>query len=198
MKNIYRSSAFRSALCCAIGLVSGLGLQAQSQDPSVRYSVLPSQLTIAGLYTRSDYEVLSASGVEQHLHLQGVSLEFDYRRFYPLEAVASVHEEFGNLLGQKLTTFAAGAGYVRRYKRYVPFAQIQAGMARTQSTGQQYLYDTPTTGSCFFLTAGSDAEIKPNWGVRGFVENQYLPFGEKGSIYWTAGAGVYYRFMSNR
>ena len=45
------------------------------------------------------------------------------------------------------------------------------------------------------LSAGVDYRLTPDIGIRAIqLQNQYLPFGSLGSVYWSIGSGVNYRF----
>ena len=180
----------------------------------VRYSWMPNQITSSWIYTRDDYGLVTQPGrippgttltqqqaaaiPWQHVTLSGFNLEYAYRRFYPWEILGSYRNESGNPLGQKLVTYASGVGYVRQFGRYAPFASLQIGASHTTSTGDQYLQSAPTTGLASIFTGGVDVRLLPRWGARGYVENQYLPFGSSGSVYWSAGAGIFFRFEPQR
>lgn len=191
---------------------SSLGVHAQmvSTAAPVRYSWMPNQITVSWIYTRDDYALTSGSVYlppgstltpqqgaaipSQRITLSGVNLGYAYRKSYPWEIVATYRRETGNPLEQKLTTYAAGVGYVRQFGRYAPFGDLQVGAARTSSSDYQYLFISPQTGIATLFTGGVDVRLLPRWGARAFVENQYLPFGSTGSVYWSAGVGIFFRF----
>ena len=196
--------------CCAT-------VPACAQRPAaspVRYSWMPNQVTFSWIYTRDDYGLVTPPGLIspgasitqqqaaavpwQRVTLSGFNLEYAYHKFYPWEILGSYRNESGNPLGQKLATYAAGGGYVRQFGRYAPFGSLQVGASRTSSTGGQYLLPSPTTGLTSIFTGGVDVRLRPRWGARGYIENQYLPFGPSGSVYWSAGAGIFFRFEPQR
>jgi hypothetical protein len=58
-----------------------------------------------------------------------------------------------------------------------------------------YLYAAPKFGLAFNTSVGADYQLTPRWGVRGVqLQNEYLPFGSRGSVYWSIGSGITYRF----
>ena len=195
-----------------IGCFSSLAANAQNLSTAapVRYSWMPNQITASWVYTRDDYALANgllylspgstltpqqaAAIPSQRITLSGFNLGYAYRKFYPWEIVATYRRETGNPLGQQLITYAAGAGYVRQFGRYAPFADLQVGASRTSSSDYQYLFTAPQTGFAMLFTGGVDVRFLPRWGARAFVENQYLPFGSSGSVYWSAGAGIFFRF----
>jgi len=196
--------------CCA-------AVPACAQLPAVspvRYSWMPNQITASWIYTRDDYGLVTQPGwvppgatiTQQQaaavpwrrVTLSGVNFEYAYRKYYPWEILGSYHNESGNPLGQKLVTYVSGAGYVRQFGRYAPFGSFQIGASRTTSTGDQYLQPSPTTGLATVLTGGIDVRLLLRWGARGYIENQYLPFGSSGSAYWSVGAGIFFRFEPQR
>ncbi|MGB8481396.1 MAG: hypothetical protein WCE63_21525 [Acidobacteriaceae bacterium] len=185
-----------------------------SETAPVRYSWMPNQITASWIYTRDDYGLVTPPGLIpsgasitqqqadavhwQRVTLSGFNLEYAYRKYYPWEILGSYRNEPGNPLGQKLATYASGVGYVRQFGRYAPFGSLQVGASHTSSTGDQYLLSSPTTGLASIFTGGVDVRLRPRWGARGYVENQYLPFGPSGSVYWSAGAGIFFRFEPQR
>ncbi|MGC9293357.1 MAG: hypothetical protein ACP5EP_11665 [Acidobacteriaceae bacterium] len=197
-------------LCCA-----AVPARAQRTETApVRYSWMPNQITASWIYTRVDYGLVTQPGLVplgasitqqqadsipwQRITLSGFNLEYAYRKFCPWEILGSYRNESGNPLGQKLVTYASGVGYVRQFGRYAPFGSLQVGVSHTSSTGDQYLLSAPATGLASIFTGGVDVRLLPRWGARGYVENQYLPFGSSGSVYWSAGAGIFFRFESQR
>lgn len=198
-----------AALAIFSPLVPGAFAQKSTVSP-VRYSWMPNQITASWIYTRDDYSVADtpataqpgssitnqqASSIpSQLITLSGFNLEYAYRKYYPWEVVGTFRRESGNPLGQVLTTYAAGAGYIRQFGRYAPFGHLLVGVSRTGSSNYQYLFASTQTGFTSILTGGVDVRLRPRWGARAFVENQYLPFGSSGSVYWSAGAGIFFRF----
>jgi hypothetical protein len=192
--------------CCTVVPASAQ----RAEKAPVRYSWMPNQITASWVYTRDDYGLATQMGYAppggtitqqqaaavpwQRVTLSGYNLEYAYRKFYPWEVLGSYRNESGNPFGQKLTTYASGVGYVRQFGRYAPFGALLVGASRTSSTGEQYLQSAPSTGLASIFTGGFDVRLRPRWGVRGYVENQYLPFGPSGSVYWSAGAGIFFRF----
>jgi opacity protein-like surface antigen len=127
--------------------------------------------------------------------LNGAAVEYAYRRFYPWELVAAVQYSQGQPLSQHLRTAEAGIGYCRGFKRWIPFGRVQVGAARTESNQEMYLYSAARTGVSFGLSAGVDYRPTPRIGIRAAqIQNQYLPFGSIGSVYWSFGAGINFRF----
>jgi hypothetical protein len=157
-----------------------------------------SQVTALYQRTLDDYSLLNPDGSTTRVQLNGVVGEYSYRHYYPFEIIGRVSYGQGQLLNQHLTSFTAGAGYTRQfYRRYFPFGRITAGMARTSSTQDQYLFHSANTGLDIALAGGLDIDLTRKYGLRvGEFQNQYLPFGvhNLGSVYWSFGAGAYYHF----
>jgi len=180
-------------------LLSGTSAFAQVHQSQIGIDRLPNQLSIVGLYTYSDYSLQYASGATERARLYGGTAEYAWRRFYPWQAVASVHYAKDDLFNQTLYSAQAGAGYIHAYDRFTPFVNLQVGISKTESDQWMYLYRESKTGFSETLSVGSDYLLTPHWAVRPFqIQNQYLPFGSRHSVYWDLGAGVTYRFVSNK
>ncbi len=153
----------------------------------------PDQLTATFLYTADDYSLqVSASSLRRTL-LEGVGVEYASRHFYPWEVVGAVQYSEGEPLGQKLVSTGAGVGYCRNLKGWVPFARVVAGATRTSSADLMYLYRSPRWGAAFSTAAGVDYRITPRWGIRmAQLQDEYLPYGSRGSVYWSFGTGITY------
>ncbi len=178
-------------------MFGALWTSAQARQ-ELKYDFSPSQFT--GLYQRTldDYSVQNSNGSTTRVELNGGVGEYAYRRFYPFEIVGRASYGLGQPLGQHLMSFTAGGGYTRQIRRrYYPFGCVTAGFAHTSSTSGQYLYGSGSSGFAFNMAGGLDIDVKRHYGVRAIeFENQYLPFGvnHHGSVYWSFGAGAYYRF----
>jgi hypothetical protein len=60
-----------------------------------------------------------------------------------------------------------------------------------------YLYKGAKWGFAVGTSAGVDFKLTPHFGVRAFqLQNQYLPFGSQGSVYWSFSSGITYHFHS--
>ena len=163
--------------------------------PEVSYDWAPDQLAATFMYTVDDYSLEVSPANLERTHLAGGSVEYASRHFYPLELVGSAQYLSGEPLGQKLISVGGGAGYCRSFKRWTPYARVLGGMARTSSDDQMYLYTAPKWGLAFNTSVGADYQLTPRWGIRGVqFENEYLPFGSRGSVYWSIGTGITYRF----
>lgn len=168
---------------------------AQGAHRELIYDLQPSQLSFTYQWTVTDYSLQVSSTNLQRTTLNGLGAEYALRRFYPWEAVGTVQYSQGQPLSQHLSLAQGGVGYCRGYKQWVPFARLLAGVARTSSTQSMYLYSGVRTGFAIGMSAGADYQLSSRFGVRAIqVENQYLPFGSLGSVYWSIGAGVNYRF----
>lgn len=188
---------FKAAAACAL-LFLGTGVAHSQVQPEVKYEYSPSQISVLFQRTLDDYSVQNFSGVVSRVELNGGTVEYANRHFYPFEIIGRASYAAGQPLGQKLMSFTAGAGYTREFfHRYAPFGTITAGMAHTNSDQSQYLSISGSSGFALNLDAGLDVNLTRRFGVRAVeLQNQYLPFGVKGlgSVYWSFGAGAYYRF----
>jgi hypothetical protein len=163
--------------------------------PAVTYNWAPDQLAATFLYTVDDYSLEVSPTNLERVRLGGGSVEYALRHFYPWELVGSAQYLSGEPLGQKLISVGGGAGYCRSFKHWTPYARVLGGMARTSSDDQMYLYTAPKWGLAFNTSVGADYQLTPRWGIRGVqFENEYLPFGSRGSVYWSIGTGITYRF----
>jgi opacity protein-like surface antigen len=180
--------------------------------PSAYSDAMPDQITFTYIHTFEDYSLQTQDGLDNS-RLNGVGVEYDYRRYYPIELVASVRDSSGQPLAQHLFTAVAGVGYVRSlagamdgrlnetedhwYERWSPFVALQGGLARTSSRDEMYLYTKPQTGFAFALSAGADYQLRHHWSLRPITfEDEYLPFGVQGqsSTYWNIETGIGYVF----
>jgi hypothetical protein len=176
-------------LCCAAASAQTIGAHSQLQ-----YDWVPDQVSATYQWTLDDYSLQTSASSVSRITLQGGTVEYAWRHYYPWEVVAVAQYSTGNPLAQSMGTVALGAGYCRRFVRWTPFGRVQAGIARTSSSQNMYLYSGPRTGFATVLSAGGDYQLSPHWGIRAIqVQNEYLPYGSRGSVYWSAGAGVTYR-----
>lgn len=196
-----RKSMASLRLMAAILLVSITAcshqVQAQARQ-EVTYDDSQNQLTAIFQRTLEDYSLHNPDGSVSRIELNGGVVEYSWRHYYPLEIVARASYSSGQPLGQTLMSFTAGAGYTRQFRRrYSPFARFTAGVAHTSSDSYQYLYSHGNSGFALNLAGGLDVSLTRRWGIRAVdFQNQYLPFGvhDRGSVYWSFGAGAYIRF----
>jgi len=161
----------------------------------VSYDRAPDVAAATFLYTVDDYSLQVSSSSLQRTHLDGVDVEYASRHFYPVEIVGTVQYSEGEPLGQKLLSTEAGVGYCRSLRHWTPFVRVAGGATRTSSGGLMYLYAGPKWGIAFATSTGADYQLTPRWGVRAVqFENQYLPYGSRGSVYWSIGTGITYYF----
>lgn len=174
--------------------VSGQDGGYSNHSPEMRFDWAPSQITALYRFTIDDYSLLTETGL-QRTRLNGGELEYSWRRLYPWEIVGTVSYSQGNPLGQQIVTAAGGVGYTRGLTRFVtPYARLQVGISRTSSNDDMYLYTAPQWGFTTVESVGLDVRVSPHWGVRALqLQNEYLPFGSHGSVYWSMGAGINYR-----
>jgi hypothetical protein len=181
-----------------IGILLTAGASYAQGRQEVRYNYLPPQLTVTFQHTEDDYQLRLLDGSLEQVILNGTAVEYANRRFYPLELIGRASFSSGNPLGQKLETFTAGAGYTRQFaRRFDPFVRVATGFARTSSDDSQYLYKSSQTGFAVQVYGGLDIAMTRRWGIRAIdLENQYLPYGvqSEGSVYWSYGAGAFFRF----
>jgi hypothetical protein len=161
----------------------------------VSYDWAANQLAATFMYTVDDYSLQVTPTNLQRSHLGGGGIEYASRHFYPWEIVGSVQYSSGQPLGQKLISVDGGAGYCRSFKQWIPYARVLGGMARTSSNDLMYLYTAPHWGLALNTSVGADYQLTPRWGIRGVqLQNEYLPFGSRGSVYWSIGTGITYHF----
>ncbi len=164
-----------------------------SPKPEIRFDWAPSQITATYRFTVDDYSLLTSAGRLERTRLNGGALEFAWHRLYPWEVVGTAIYSQGDPLGQRLATGAVGIGYTRAFHRALPYARLQAGISRTSSTDSMYLFRGPQWGFTTVESVGLDLRVTPHWGLRPVhLQNEYLPFGSHGSVYWSAGAGFTY------
>jgi hypothetical protein len=171
---------------------STLFSQARKQ---VNYDWAPDQLAATFRYSVDDYSLqVTPTNLERN-HLGGGAVEYSARHFYPWEIVVTVQYSSGKPLGQKLVSAGGGAGYCRNFKHWTPYARFIGGMVRTSSNDQMYLYTAPKWGLEINTNVGADYQLTPRWGIRGLqLQNEYLPFGSHGSVYWSIATGITYHF----
>jgi hypothetical protein len=122
-------------------------------------------------------------------------VEYASRHFYPWEVIGAAQYSEGQPLGQKLLLLEAGVGYCRTFKHWTPFGRVAGGVSRTSSGDLMYLYTGPKWGLASTMSVGFDFQLTPRWGIRGVqVQNEYLPYGSRGSVYWSIGTGITYHF----
>ena len=161
----------------------------------VSYDWAPDVVAATFLYTVDDYSLQVSSSSLQRTRLGGVEVEYASRHFYPWEIVGVAQYSEGSPLGQKLLSAEGGVGYCRSLKHWTPFARVAGGAARTSSGGLMYLYADPKWGLALATSAGADYQLTPRWGIRAVqFENEYLPYGSRGSVYWSIGTGITYHF----
>ncbi len=183
-------------------LSAPLASHAQVQWEGYKES-MPNQLTIALLHTTTDYSLVTTSGLDR-VQLNGGRVSYEWTRSYPWVLDAEATFSSGNPLGQKLFSIVAGGGYARHvpqvhhwYEKASPFALAQVGIARTSSNDLQYLYTSSRTGFTFVPSAGVDVPLPGRFSLRPiFVDWQFLPYGNEGSVYLSYGAGMSMTFGS--
>jgi len=155
----------------------------------------PDQLAATFLQTVDDYSLQVTSSTRQRARLSGAEVEYAFRHYYPWEVIGDVQYSEGQPLAQKLFFAEAGAGYSRSFKHWTPFGRVVGGIAGTSSGDLMYLYAAPKWGLASTVSVGIDYRRTPRWGIRGVqIQNEYLPYGSRGSVYWSIGAGITYRF----
>jgi hypothetical protein len=173
---------------------AGSTLFAQARQ-EVRYDWAPDQLAATFFYTVDDYSLQESPTNLERTHLNGGGVEYTSRHFYPWEIVGAAQYSSGQPLGQELISVGGGAGYCRSFKHWTPYARLLGGIARTSSNDLMYLYTAPHWGLALNTSVGADYQLTPRWGIRGVqFENEYLPFGSHGSVYWSIGTGITYHF----
>jgi len=193
------------ALLALLPILSGIPAAAQHSAPiePLRLPGLDNQLYVGAERTAYDYGLRTAiTSPIARARTYGINLQYGYRKMDHLSFIGTVRYGQGALLAQNLTTTAAGVGYVVFFRRYEPFLQLMGGYSRLRSNhaaGNIFLKDTPITGFTTLFGGGLDVTLSPHWGIRPlYLENQYLPFGSKRSVYWNAGAGLLFRFNTSR
>jgi hypothetical protein len=168
----------------------------QAIPRAVTVSGEDNQLYVGFERTRYDYELLTPQG-NQVLTTSGVNIQYNYRSRSYLVLTGTMRYGSGPVEGQSMTTIGVGAGVVGDIWRAEPFAQVLTGIARLSSTDNIYLSNSATSSFTTILGAGVDIPVTEHWGIRPvYIENQFLSFGERRSIYLNMGAGVVYRFHS--
>jgi hypothetical protein len=185
----------RTMMLAALQICLAAVLSAQTgAHEQLHYDWVPNQISATYLWTLDDYSLQSMDSSLQRTKLNGAAVEYAWRHYYPWEVVGTVQFSKGQPLDQSLLTVAAGGGYCRRFVRWTPYARVEVGMARTNSDEWMYLYKGARTGLAVVASAGGDYQLSPHWGIRAVqVQNEYLPYGSRGSVYWSVGAGITYR-----
>jgi hypothetical protein len=187
----------RNMVVGSITLLACIPAIGQSIPRAVTVSGEDNQLYVGFEHTRYDYELLTPQG-NQILTTSGVNIQYNYRSRSHLVFTGTMRYGSGPLAGQSMTTLGVGAGLVGSIGRAEPFAQVMGGIARLSSTDHIYQLISATSTFTTMLGAGVDIPISEHWSVRPiYIENQFLGFGERRSIYLNLGAGVIYRFSSN-
>jgi hypothetical protein len=177
-----------------VAIFADCALFAQARK-QVSYDWAADQLTPTFFYTVDDYSLQVSSTSLKRTRLTGGGVEYASRHFYPWEIVGSAQYSGGHPLGQKLLSIEGGAGYCRSLKHWTPFARITGGAVRTSSGELMYLYVAPKWGLALNTSIGADYQLTPRWGIRGVqLQNEYLPYGSRGSVNWSIGTGITYHF----
>jgi hypothetical protein len=187
-----------SATVRSLSLIVALaftGMAYAQTQREVLYDSLPSQASVQYQHTDNSYSFRNLDGSVVGTNLNGGSIEFANRHFYPWEIIGKVSYAKGAVLAQNLQSYTAGVGYTRGFGRLQPFIRLTAGIARTHSDDAQYLYQPPTFGVTGIGGTGLDLRLLNHWGVRAIeFDSQYVPYGSKSSIYRSIGSGLFYSF----
>jgi hypothetical protein len=168
----------------------------QAIPRAVSVSGEDNQVYVGFEHTHYDYELLTPQG-SKVLSTSGVNIQYNYRNRSHVVLTGSIRYGLGPVEGQSMTTIGAGFGLVGNIWRVEPFAQVLGGIARLSSTDNIYLSTSATTSYTTMLGAGFDMPITERFSIRPiYIENQFLSFGERRSIYLNVGAGLIYRFPS--
>ncbi len=180
--------------CLLLAFVSLPGSCLAQARKQLTYDWQPSQFSATYQWTLDDYSLRVSSTQLQKTRLNGAAGEYAFRSFYPWEIIGAIQYSQGQPLAQHLMAAQAGLGYCRGYKHWIPFGRVLAGMARTSSTKDMYLYPRARSGFALGMSVGSDYQLTPRFGIRVIqVQNQYLPFGSNGSVYWSLSSGINFR-----
>ena len=176
-----------------LACISAIG---QAIPRAVSVSGQDNQVYVGFEHTRYDYELVTPQG-NQVLTTSGVNVQYNYRSHSPVVLTGTIRYGLGPVEGQSMTTIGAGFGFMGTIWRAEPFAQVLGGIARLSSTDNIYLSNSATSSFTTMLGAGFDIPITERLSIRPiYIENQFLSFGERRSIYLNVGAGVLYRFPS--
>jgi hypothetical protein len=176
-----------------LACISAIG---QAIPRAVTVSGQDNQVYVGFEHTRYDYELLTPQG-NNVLTTSGVNVQYNYRSRNYVVLTGTMRYGSGPVEGQSMTTIGAGVGLVGSIWRAEPFAQVIGGMARLSSTDNIYQSNSAMSSFTTILGAGVDFPITERWSIRPiYIENQFLSFGERRSIYLNVGAGVLYRFPS--
>ena len=165
--------------------------------PMVGGAYAPDNHLFAGYqYIHTKYDLVSGTET-QHMSMTGLKIDYVYHppRFVRnLALLGSVRYSQANILSAKMMTGAAGGAYTVRVRRFRPFVEGLAGMARLTShdrEGNVFLSNKPLTGFTTIIGAGVNMRLKTRWGIRPFsIEQQRAPFGSLHSGYLNIGCGV--------
>ncbi|HEY6375656.1 MAG TPA: hypothetical protein VIX90_09045 [Edaphobacter sp.] len=186
----------RNMVVGSIGLLACISAVGQAIPRAATVSGEDNQMYVGFEHTRYDYELLTSQG-NQVLTTSGVNIQYNYRSRSHVVLTGTMRYGSGPLEGQSMTTIGVGAGLVGNIWRAEPFAQVLGGIARLSSTDNIYLSNSATSSFTTMLGAGVDIPVTGHWGIRPiYIENQFLSFGERRSIYLNLGAGILYRFHS--
>lgn len=186
----------RNMVAGSVALLACISAVGQAIPHAVTVSGEDNQIYIGFEHTRYDYELLTAQG-NKVLTTSGVNLQYNYRSRDHVILTGTMRYGSGPLAGQSMTTIGAGVGFVANVWRAEPFAQVLGGIARLSSTDNIYLSTSATSSFTTMLGAGVDIPVSRRFSIRPiYIENQFLSFGERRSIYLNVGAGILYRFPS--
>ena len=179
-----------------IALLACIPAIGQSIPRAATISGEDNQVYVGFEHTHYDYELLTPQG-NQVLTTSGVNIQYNYRSRSHVVLTGTMRYGSGPVEGQSMTTIGVGAGLVGDIWRAEPFAQVLGGIARLSSTDNIYLSSSATSSFTTMLGVGVDIPVTGHWSIRpNYIENQFLSFGERRSIYLNLGAGVIYRFHS--
>jgi hypothetical protein len=191
-----RMNMIRTMVAGGVALLACIPAIGQAIPRAVYVSGHDNQLYIGFEHTRYDYELLTPQG-NNVLTTSGVNVQYNYRSRNYVLLTGTMRYGSGPLEGQSMTTVGAGFGLVGDIWRAEPFVQVLGGVARLSSTDNIYQSTSAISSFTTMLGAGVDIPVTERWSIRPiYIENQFLSFGERRSIYLNVGAGVLYRFPS--
>jgi hypothetical protein len=186
----------RNMIVGGIALLACIPTIGQAIPRAVTVSGQDNQVYVGFEHTRYDYALLTSQG-NKVLTTSGVNVQYNYRSRNYVVFTGTMRYGSGPVAGQSMTTIGAGFGLVGNIWRGEPFAQVLGGIARLSSTDNIYQSTSGISSYTTLLGAGIDFPISERWSVRPiYIENQFLSFGARGSIYLNVGAGILYRFPS--
>ena len=191
-----RMNMIKNMVMVSVALLACISAVGQAIPRAVTLSGQDNQLYVGFEHTHYDYELLTPQG-NKVLTTSGVNVQYNYRSRNYVVLTGTMRYGSGPVEGQSMTTIGAGVGLVGSIWRAEPFAQVLGGMARLSSTDNIYQSNSAMSSFTTMLGAGVDFPITERWSIRPiYIENQFLSFGERRSIYLNVGAGVLYRFPS--